>query len=396
MGSFVSKPHDKIRVVILISVLGYGGTETQTLYLVKALRQAQYQVEVVCLHEYYDDVVREYEDSGAVVTLLKFPDRKKKWKMFRGLYDYYLSRHPDVIHVQYIEQGFIAVLAAWLAKIPIRFATVHQLGTPYNFYNRFLLRTASKMTTMFLAVSQEAEKSWFGDSRLWLTDNPAILKHSTIYNCVDTERIRSVTKDADKDELRRRYNLKEGFVIGIVGRTNYNKGQLILIDAMSKIVKHNPDIRVLIVGHDQQRDQIIERASQHNLTNNIIFTGKLAPQEAHELYSIMDIIAIPSLYEGFGLTAVEAMAVGLPVVASCIGGLKEIVKDKITGFLVEPQNTNQLAGAIVKILEDPEYAAKLGEAGRQRAEEMFSFEVYARTITKLYQWAIDKYRLRER
>jgi glycosyltransferase involved in cell wall biosynthesis len=396
MDSLVSRQNRKIRILILISVLGYGGTETQTLHLVKVLRQAEYEVEVVCLYEYYDDVVSEYKDNGAVVTLLKLPDRKSILKIFRSLYDYFLARRPDVIHVQYIEQGFISVLAAWLAKVPIRFATVHQLGTPYGFNKRLLLRTASKMTTMFLSVSQAAEKSWFGDSRLCVTSNSEIENHCTIYNCVDIERIKNLIKDADKNELRKRYDLKEGFIIGIVGRINYNKGQLILIDAVSKIVKNYPDIQVLIIGHDQQRDDIIARASQYDLANKVIFTGKLSLREVYQLYSIMNVLVIPSLYEGFGLTAVEAMAAGLPVIASRVGGLMEIIKDNITGFLIDPQNTNQLADDIARIWENPEYAAKLGEAGRQRAEEMFSFDVYVQAITMLYQWAIDKYHLYER
>jgi glycosyltransferase involved in cell wall biosynthesis len=391
MDSIVSGQNKKIRILILISVLGYGGTETQTLHLVKALRQAEYEVEVVCLYEYYDDVVSEFKDSGAVVTLLKFQDRKRIFKIFRSLYYYYLARRPDVIHVQYIEQGFIAVLAAWLAKIPIRFATVHQLGTPYRVYNRLLLRTASRMTTMFLSVSEAVERSWFNDSRPWILENHKIRKHNTIHNCVDIKKIKKLVSDCDKDNLRKRYRLKKDIVIGIVGRTNYNKGQLILIDAISRVVKIFPDIQVLIVGQAHQRDEIIARASSYGLKNKVFLTGKLSPREVCQLYSIMDILIVPSTYEGFGLTAVEAMAAGLPVIASRVGGLTEIVKDHITGILVEPQNTNQLANAIVRILENPEYAAKLGEAGRQRAEEIFSFDVYARDITTLYQWAIDKY-----
>jgi glycosyltransferase involved in cell wall biosynthesis len=390
MGSFVNKSNN-IRIIILISVLGYGGTETQTLYLVKALKQAQYEVEVACLYEYYDDVVNEYKDYGAIVTLLKLTHRKKLYKIFRSLYDYYRDRKPDVIHVQYIEQGFIAILAALLAKIPIRFATVHQLGTPYRFYKRLLLRTASKMTTMFLSVSQAAEKSWFADSRLWVSGNNEIKNHCTIYNCIDIERIKYLIKDADKDGLRMRYDIKGGPIIGIVGRINYNKGQLVLIDAVSKIVKNYPDIQVLIVGHDEQRDEIIKRASQYDLANRIIFTGKLAPQEVYQLYSIMNVLAIPSIFEGFGMIAIEAMAAGLPVIASRIGGLMEIVEDNITGLLVDPQNAEQLAIAIEKILENPEDAAKLGETGRQRAEEIFSFDTYSHNIIDLYQYAIDKY-----
>lgn len=384
------KQNHKIKVMIPIAILCYGGTEAQTLHLIKILKRSGYEIEVVCFYENYADVVKEYEDNGASVTLLNLDKKNNKLRLFRSLYKYYFERHPDIIHVQYVQQGFIALAAALLAHVPIRFATVHQLGSSYGNFQRMLLRTASRMTTMFLCVSQAAERSWFGNGAVWNPARPNISRHCTIYDSVDVERIRNLVSNSDRNKLQNRYGLKNGPIIGIVGRTSHDKGQIILIDACSIVVKSFPDVQVLIVGEDYQRGEIMGRASYHGLQRNVVMTGRLPAKELYELYSVMDVLTVPSRFEGFGLTAVEAMAAGLPVVASRVGGLPEIVQDGVTGFLVEPQDYRELADAILKCLTDLDYAVQLGAAGRHRAEAMFSIDVYTQSINTLYKWAISK------
>jgi glycosyltransferase involved in cell wall biosynthesis len=383
------KQNHKIKVMIPIAILCYGGTEAQTLHLVRVLKRSGYEIEVVCFYENYADIVKEYENNGATVTLLNLDKKNNKLKLFHSLYQYYLERRPDVVHVQYVQQGFIALVAALLAHVPIRFATVHQLGSNYGIFQRMLLRTASRMTTMFLCVSQAAERSWFGEGDFWNLAHPKIRKHYTIYDSVDVERIKNLVSNSDRNKLQSRYGLKNSPIIGIVGRTSHDKGQIILLDACSIVTKSFPDVQILIVGEDYQRDEIMLRASKYGLQRNVVMTGRVPSNDLYQLYSIMDLVAIPSRSEGFGLTAVEAMVAGKPVVASRVGGLTEIVQDGITGFLVEPQNHRELADAILKCLKDNDYSAQLGVAGGKRAEEMFSLDIYARVINSLYQWALS-------
>jgi glycosyltransferase involved in cell wall biosynthesis len=384
------KQNNKIKVMIPIAILCYGGTEAQTLHLVRVLKRYGYEIEVVCFYENYADIVKEYENNGATVTLLNLDKQNTKFKLFHSLYQYYLKRRPDIVHVQYVQQGFIALAAALLAHVPIRFATVHQLGSNYGIFQRMLLRTASRMTTMFLCVSQAAERSWFGDGAVWNPANPNMRRHCTIYNGIDIDQIKNMVSNSNSNKLKSRYGLKKGPIIGIVGRTSYEKGQLVLIDACTIVAKSFPDVQVLIVGEDYLRDEIMLRASKQGLQHNVVMTGRIPSNELYQLYNIMDLVAIPSCSEGFGLTAIEAMAAGKSVVASRVGGLTEIVQNGITGFLVEPQNHQKLADAILKCLKNHDYSAQLGITGRQRVEGMFSLDIYAEAIISLYQWAIKK------
>jgi len=382
--------HHEIKVVIPIAILCYGGTEVQTLHLLRVLKRNGCEVEVVCFYENYADIVKEYENNGATVTLLNLDKKKNKLKLFHVLYQFYRERCPDVVHVQYVQQGFIALAAALLAHVPIRFATVHQLGAPYGFLQHFLLRAAAQMATMFLCVSEAAERSWFGASSFWNADNPGLRRHCTIYNSIDIERINSLISSIDKDMLRNYYGLKKGPIVGIVGRTSIDKGQLVLIEACSIIAKSFPHVQILIVGEDHQRDEIMMKAAAVELQKNVVFTGRLPAQEVYKLYSLMDLLVVSSRFEGFGLTAAEAMAAGVPVVASRVGGLLEIVQDGVTGLHVEPQDPQELADALLKCLKNRDRAAQFGEAGKLRVKTMFSFDIYTETVTSLYQWAMEK------
>jgi glycosyltransferase involved in cell wall biosynthesis len=385
----VTKGALDLNVAIPIAVLCYGGSEAQTLQLSRTLIRLGCKIEVICFYDYKEDVVKEFEGNGATVTLLKHT-RGEKIRLFSSLYRVYGERHPDVVHVQYVEQGFVAVAAALAAKVPVRFATVHQLGSTYGKFQHLLLHTAAKLSTLFLCVSQGAERSWFNDSALWDPTQAGSRKHWTIYNCVDEERIRSVISSTDNDALKIRYGIGKGPVIGVIGRTSFEKGQSLLLDAFAIVTEAIPDATLLAIGEDYQRNELIAQAEKLGLKGKMIMTGRLPKDEVYRLYGVIDVVAVPSRHEGFGLIAAEAMAASRPVVASRVGGLPEIVEDGGTGFLVEQQNHRELAAAILRLLEAPELAATLGSAGCRRVAEIFSLNTYDKAIASLYQWALKR------
>ena len=385
------KPYGlNLKVFILISVLCGGGTEVQTLQLVRTLIRLGCNIVVICFYEYYQDVVEAFEKTGAMVQLMKEPDRGNKAGLFRALFRVFHQQNPDVVHVQYVEQGLIALMAAWVTKIPVRFATVHQLGTLYGMRERTLMRIATFFTSAFLCVSQATERSWFGDSMLWEPGKRQRRRHWTLYNCVDVDRVSKLSSEGDHQSLKKHYCLGDRSVIGIVGRVGRAKGHDILLDAATIIKKRLPNICILMIGDDWERQEFLERANNVGLNENVIVTGWLPIEEVYRLYGIMDVIVVPSLIEGFGLTAIEAMAAGLPVVASRIGGLVEIVKDRETGYLIEAQNPDQLATALLSCLTNKDLRKQLGTAGTERASGVFGLDAYEDKIFSLYQWAMRR------
>lgn len=380
----MNNSHGNLNVVIPISVLCGGGTEAQTFQLARTLLGLHCGVEIVCFNEFYDDVVSSFREIGVTVTLLNVHDRRNKTGLLSQLYRLFRDRKPDMVHVQYIELGFIALAAAWLARVPIRFASVHQLGTHYGNKQQTIMKAASFLSTSFLCVSKATEVSWFGNSAIWDHANQRRRRHWTLYNCIDTDRIAAFAAHADCQALRSRFNIGKGPIVGIVGRITEAKGHFVLLDAIAMLGDLAANITILAVGDENRKTEFLEKASTLGLKKNIVVTGWLTSEEVYRLYGIMDIVVAPSFAEGFGLTAAEAMAAGLPVIASKVGGLVEIIEDQVTGYLVKPHSPADLASALRSLLTDTVLARKFGNEGRLRAVNTFGTVSFTNNIRKLY------------
>jgi glycosyltransferase involved in cell wall biosynthesis len=344
-----------------------------TLNLIRALSMVGYQVTICCYYEFADEMVSEFRTIGAEVIVMGLKRSDGLIRLIFGLRKLFKKLKPDIIHIQYVAPGFIPVLAARLTGIKPIFASVHQPGTPYGWKAKLLLRMAAKLCAAFFCVSQAAEKSWFGDSAFWSTDAAKKgRKHFTIYNGVDCERIRASVESVDANDLKSSLGIVGRPVVGVVGRLREEKGHPSLLDAMAEVVKVIPDVVLLVVGDGPDRESLKQKAQNLGISQNVIWMGQKSPDEVYRLYSAMDVVAVPSLFEGFGLTAAEAMAAGLPVVASNVEGLSEVVVDTETGYLLAPRDSKALAEALVKLLENPELRQKMGRKGHEVVEKKFS------------------------
>jgi glycosyltransferase involved in cell wall biosynthesis len=175
---------------------------------------------------------------------------------------------------------------------------------------------------------------------------------------------------------------ESGFVIGFVGRLIEQKGVDVLIDAFPAIRERHPQATLVIVGDGPLRERLRARAERLGLGASARFAGWV-PQ-ARSIMPACDLVAMPSRWEGFGLTALEAMACGLPLVASDVDALPEILRDQETGLLVPPDDSRALAAAINGLLDRPEWAAQLGGHGRERVLRFFSVERMAGATIDVY------------
>jgi len=373
-------------------VLLVGGTEVQTLHHVRALA-ASYDVTVCCYYEYVDAVVDRFREAGAKVLLLGL-DRSGKgsavavlWILLRKLVSLFRETRPDIVHVQYLAPGLVPVVAARLAGVRTVFATVHIAGNyAYGQKAKVMLRTAASLCTTFFCVSRGVEEFWFGESAV-LDDRSAKAgrRHYTIYNAVDVEEIRDSANAPGVEEVRRSLGLANRSVLGIVGRLAEQKGHSVLLDALPEVIGCFPEVALLVVGDGPERQVLEKKAAYLNVAGHIIWLGSKSQDEVFGLYGVMDIFVMPSLYEGFGLTAAEAMAAGLPVVASDIEGLREVVEHQKTGYLCPAGDSRHLACRLLELLESPDRAREMGRLGRQRAAALFSLETFAESILLAYR-----------
>jgi glycosyltransferase involved in cell wall biosynthesis len=203
----------------------------------------------------------------------------------------------------------------------------------------------------------------------------------TIHNGVDPDAFDS--PPADRSELALR---DDGAVIGTVCRLDEpKKGLTVLLHALSVLAKRNglPAWQCLVVGDGPARDRLRHLAGELGLSRQVVFAGMR--RDAARVLPALDIFVCPSLYEGFGIAIVEAMAAGRPVVASSAGGISEIVVHGETGLLVPPGDAAALADAIAALLARPERARTMGLRGRERARERFAIEAAVRRHQHLYE-----------
>lgn len=194
-------------------------------------------------------------------------------------------------------------------------------------------------------------------------------------------------------EFRRRYSLGDSFVIGCVGRIKFRrKGQEVLVEALKRLTP-SENLKLLIVGgahpdnasHEESLKKWVERLG---LEDSVIFTGEI--DDARPAYAAMDLLVLPSAQpEPFGGVVMEAMGMGLPVIATAIGGSLEQVEEGVTGFLVPPDDPDVLAERIEFLRRDTEGAARMGRQGQRRIREKFALGQMVSRVQDIYQSVTD-------
>jgi phosphatidylinositol alpha-1,6-mannosyltransferase len=177
-----------------------------------------------------------------------------------------------------------------------------------------------------------------------------------------------------------------GRVILTVGRwlaTERYKGMDTLIKAMPRLLLRWPELELALVGEGDDREWLANIARDSGVQRHVHFLSGLSYAELSACYAAAELFALPSRGEGFGFVYLEAMARGKPVIGGAHGGAPEVIRDGVTGYLVEHNDTEQLARSIDALLSNPELAKKMGERGRERVEKEFRFSVFAKGFKKI-------------
>lgn len=209
-------------------------------------------------------------------------------------------------------------------------------------------------------------------------------KIDVIYNGVDASKFEFDWTEAERAEWRGRFALPNERIVMYVGRFVREKGIHVLLNAASVILAEEPRTKFVIVGGGH-RERLEKFVRWYGLQDKVLFTGFMANRSLHQVFRIADVAVFPSLYEPFGIVALEGMAAGAPVVTSDAGGLKEVVLHDKTGTLSYAGNPESLAWAILHVLRDPERAKKLNQAARKRLKDEFAWDGLATKTKAVYE-----------
>ena len=180
----------------------------------------------------------------------------------------------------------------------------------------------------------------------------------------------------------------DSLVIIHVGRFSPQKNHRLLIESFSRVLSKINNVKLVIVGDGDLRPEIEGIVNRNGLNNHIKFLG--VRKDIADLLSASDIFVLSSDWEGLPLTVIEAMAAGKPVVATAVGGVPELIKDNVNGFLVQPKDPDSLAQALIKMAGDREASREMGAMGRKMAREKFDIRIMAKAYENLYLDELNK------
>ena len=361
-------------VVILhcITELSIGGAQNALLRLLANLDRQRYQPVVASLFNADGAVAMQIRGLNIPVIDLEMPN---KWRLDALWRFYRLLRklRPAVLHTWMFHANIPGRIIGRIAGVPNIISSERIMGLESKCRLR-LNRLTVPLADRVICVSSNVAD--FARDRIHLPDAKLVV----IPNGIDMASFENLPT---REEVRAAEALPtDQFILASIGRPRPQKGYDILIDAFGRLAPSYPKAQLLFVGDGPDRPFLQEKANQLGLSERVTFLGDRI--DIPRLLPALDIVVLPSRHEGMPNVALEAMAAGLPVVATTVGGIPEVVDRARTGLLVPPENPAELASALCTILENPDLARKMGASGRQRIEENFDIQQTVARTEQLY------------
>ncbi|PIP86890.1 hypothetical protein COW81_03200 [Candidatus Campbellbacteria bacterium CG22_combo_CG10-13_8_21_14_all_36_13] len=352
----MEKNQTRKKILFLITKSNFGGAQRYVFDLATSLPKDAYESTVVLGGE---GPLKEKLDVKGIRTmtidnLQRDISIKKEFSVFLTLIKLFKQERPDIIHLNSSKIGGVGALAGRIAKVPKIVFTGH--GWAFN-ENRsrlskiliFLLHSLTIILSHHtISVSEETKKQ--------ITSKFGFLnkKMIVIYNGIEKEDF--IEKSVARSELMKLANNLNinttSYWIGTVGELHHIKGHHYLIEAIAELKEEKKieDIQLLILGSGEEKRSLEKDIKNFRLTKNVFLLGQV--KDAQKYMKAFDLFVFPSLSEAFPYTILEAGSAGLPIIASRVGGIKEIIKDKESGLLINPKDIFALKNSIISLKKD--------------------------------------------
>lgn len=348
-----------------------GGLENGVVNVVNGLDPRRFRSSLCCL-----------QSAGKFANRVCAPDASIQEMGLRGGNNYRLPwrlaqlfrrTQPDIVHTRNPEAFFYGFLGAKLARVPALIHSEHGRTFPDKWHRLWVQRLFTRYTDTVFAVTQQLKRELVREVGLPAT------RIEVVYNGVDLSRC----VPTDRESVRRHLGASVGdIVIGSVGRMVPVKNYPLLLRAVQGLAE-NTNIIVMLVGDGPELAALMAMARALGLGERVRFLGYR--DDVFELLAAMDVFVLPSISEGMSNTLLEAMAAGVPVVASDVGGNPEIVRDEVDGLLFPTADEAALRERLQRVCTAPSLRACLGKAGRERVLDGFSIEAMIARYERLYQ-----------
>ena len=372
--------HMPLRVAYISATSEPGGAEISLATLIRGLDRRE--VEPLALLPGHGPLAEKLEFQGVPVSYVPMETRRRRrplgfWRSQRAIARWLRGQKPDLVHVNSFWAPELVIPAVKSAGFPV----IYHCRDLYDYLDPARV-SAFRMCNAIIAITR-----CVADRLEALLPG---LPVNVIYNDVDLTQLDAAPPDR---ALRPALGWEDCFVIGIASRISPDKGQLDFIRAAGILKERCPRARFLVVGsplftHDRDYPASLDsEILALGLQGRVHFTGFV--ENVASVYKTMDVCVLASRSEPFGLVVVEAMACGIPVVATRSGGPEEIIRDGETGLLVEVEQPDQMADAILRLLENVALRASISAAARQDVVFRFCGQE-ARDVTRLYHTLVGR------
>ena len=361
------------RTLHLITSLDVGGVENQLAKVVSSYDRNLISPFVCCL-SHKGEIGEELERRGIPVQVLGEEPTGFNPRLARKLYHLLQTERVTILRVHKYHSAFYGVLAGRMARVAAIIPSYHLPQAARKPKRRLMIRFLSHLSDKVVAVSFAVKENLTG---MGIPES----KIRVIHNGVDLREFQDLTP---REVARGELGIPSGkWVIGGIGRMKPQKGYGYLLRALPSLEKGGlSDYWVLLVGDGKARSKLEQEAREMGCEEKVRFLGMR--RDIPHLLRAMDLFAFPSLWEGFGTSLVEAMAAGIPVVASDLPCVREIIPDERYGFLVPAKDAEALAASILKVWKDGPGWVSRTRAAKDRAFESFSLTKVVKSYQDLF------------
>ncbi len=376
----MKKKEFRIRILYLISGLRVGGAEKMLLNLIKRLPRKKYEITLCSLSD-ANHFGKTFEDEGIVIKILYMKSLLDITKLL-GLHSLLLKGKFHILHSVMYHADVIGRIIGKLYKIPVIISSERNTGNRKTKLHSIVYKITAPFSDMILCVSDSARRFLLEEEKV------QGIPMKVIRNGVEKPDFPKGTKIL----VRKKFGLPiNGQMLVTACRIDAQKGLTTLIKSLKIVFSLFPNAFWVLVGdiedesHRRQmkyKREIISRVETLGIENSVHMVGHR--KDVYEIFAASDIFVMSSLFEGIPNSVLEAMTLGVPCVATRVGGVPEIIKSGQTGLLVPAKDSKELAEATCSLLSDPEKARKLGNQGKQFVRSQMDWDVMAENVQSVY------------
>lgn len=349
-----------MNILYLTNHLNVGGISSYLLNLTQGLKKEGHSIYIASSG---GELEEEFRHGGINLSNIPLKTKceisPKVFLSFLKLVPVIRQKQIDILHAN-------TRVTSMLASLLSRFTKVPYVVTCHGFFKPKLARNILPLWgKLVIAISGSVQEHLVND--FGVNKN----KIRLVYNGIDLDKL-SVVESSNKLERKKALGLKDGPVVGIIARLSDVKGHKFLIEAISRVVRSINTIQLFIIGEGKEEQKLHTQVKNLGLESNVVFIRSL--KGSLKALSAIDIFAMPSLQEGLGLSIMEAMGFGLPIIASDVGGIRNLIKDDYDGRLVKPQDVEGLSNAIIELLQNKDKAETLAVNARNTISSKFSLQ----------------------